>query len=104
MYAILGTIRVLPAHLEEFLVHVRRHAARSLTEPGCVRFDVLQDRDDPLTVCLYEVFREEADLETHRTHGYYRQWMEMSRPWRDVAAGSRRVLTNIHPPDEAFGG
>lgn len=102
MYAILNTIRVLPEHLDEFLANARQHAGNSLTEPGCMRFDVLQDRQDPCTVCLYEVFRSEADLDAHRTHDYYKRWMTMSRAWRDVAAGTRRVLSNVHPPDEAW--
>ncbi len=102
MYAILGTIRVLAPHLDEFLAHVRRHAAHSLQEPGCLRFDVLQDRQDPLTICLYEVFRSEADLDAHRARDYYRRWMDMSREWRDPAAGSRRVLDHVFPTDEAW--
>ena len=74
---------------------VRAHARRSLREPGCLRFDVLQDRDDPLTICLYEVFRSEADLDFHRAQDYYKRWMELSRDWRDRSSYSRRVLDAI---------
>lgn len=99
MYAILGTIKVKPEHLDEFVDHVRRHAERSIQEEGCLRFDVLQDVGDPLTICLYEVFRSEADLDAHHAHDHYRQWMAMSRGWRDHSAYSRRVLRHIHPSD-----
>ncbi len=99
MYAILGTIRVRPAHLTDFVTRVKEHARNSLREPGCLRFDVLQDHGDPHTICLYEVFRTEADLQTHRAQDYYRQWMEMSRDWRDLSASTRRVLRNLHPAD-----
>jgi (4S)-4-hydroxy-5-phosphonooxypentane-2,3-dione isomerase len=92
MYIILGTIRVKPEHLAEFLVRVREHAARSLCEPGCVRYDVLQDCDDPHIICLYEVFRREEDLEVHHSQDYYEQWMTMSRDWRDSSTYTRRVL------------
>jgi autoinducer 2-degrading protein len=102
MYAILNIIRVHPEHLAEFVDNVRRHAQNSLREAGCLRFDVLQDPQDPLTICLYEVFRSEADLDTHREQDYYKRWMAMSRGWRDPLAGSRRVLNHIHPPDEAW--
>lgn len=99
MYAILGIVGVKPEHLETFVAQLRAHARRSLGEPGCVRFDVLQDRDNPHTICLYEVFRSEADLDHHRQQDYYRRWMEMSRDWRDHNASHRHVCDYIYPPD-----
>jgi (4S)-4-hydroxy-5-phosphonooxypentane-2,3-dione isomerase len=102
VYVILGTITVRPEHLEEFLVHVREHAAASAREPGCVRYDVLQDTSDPLIVCLYEVFRREADLEVHHQQPHYQRWMALSRDWRDRSSYSRRVLRNVYPADEGF--
>lgn len=100
MYVILGTIKVKGEHLEEFIHHVRQHARHSEQEPGCVRFEVLQDVEDPQTICLYEAFISEADLEVHRAQDYYKRWMAMSRDWRDRSSYSRRVLRNLHPPDE----
>jgi quinol monooxygenase YgiN len=100
VYAILGIIKVKPEHLTEFVESVREHARRSVREPGCVRFDVLQDTDDPHTICLYEVFRSEADLAAHRAHDYYRRWMELSRDWRDTASYSRRVLSHVYWTEE----
>ena len=102
MLAILGIIKVKPEHLQEFVAEVRQHAQRSVREPGCLRFDVLQDQADPHTICLYEVFRDESDLDSHRRQDYYRRWMAASRDWRDHAAYSRRVLTTIHPTDDAW--
>ena len=43
MYAILGIIKVKPQHVSEFVEHVRKYAMSSLTEPGFLRDDVLQD-------------------------------------------------------------
>jgi (4S)-4-hydroxy-5-phosphonooxypentane-2,3-dione isomerase len=97
VYAILGTIKVKQEHLSEFVQHVRTHARNSLSEPGCLTYDVLQDRSDPLTICLYEVFRSEADLDAHHQQDYYKRWMEMSRDWRDTSAYTRRVLDRIFP-------
>lgn len=102
MYAILGTIRVKPEHLDDFVRHVVDHAARSLDEPGCLRYDVLQDAGDPLTICLYEVFRSEADLDVHHEQEHYHAWMALSREWRDRASYSRRVLRTLHPGDDTW--
>ena len=99
MYAVLGIIKVKPEHVDDFVAHVRQHAANSLREPGCLRYDVLQAADDPQTICLYEVFRTEADLEVHHAQDHYRAWMQMSRGWRDSSAYSRRVLRTLYPPD-----
>ena len=100
MYVILGTIKVKAEHLPEFIQHVRQHAQHSSREPGCVRFEVLQDVADPQTICLYEVFQSEADVEVHRSQEYYKRWMAMSRDWRDSSAYSRRVLRQLHPPED----
>ncbi|MPY90007.1 MAG: antibiotic biosynthesis monooxygenase [Luteitalea sp.] len=102
MYAVLGIIKVKPEHLTAFIENVRNHARLSAGEAGCLRFDVLQDAVDPLTICLYEVFRSEADLERHRQQGYYSRWMEMSRGWRDASAYTRRVLHTLYPGDDAW--
>ena len=100
MYVILGIIKVKPEHLSDFVEHVQHHASQSVREPGCVRFDVLRDRDDPQTICLYEVFRSEADLDTHCQQDYYKRWMEMSAYWRDTSSYTRRVLDHIYPHDD----
>jgi autoinducer 2-degrading protein len=99
VYAVLGIIKVKSEHLEEFVQHAASHASTSTLEPGCLRFEVLQDRDDPQTICLFEVFRSEADLAVHRQQEYYRRWMDMSKNWRDSSSYSRRVLRPIYPPD-----
>jgi (4S)-4-hydroxy-5-phosphonooxypentane-2,3-dione isomerase len=97
MFAVLGIIKVKPEFLAVFIEHVRLHAGKSLAEPGCLRYDVLQDRDDPHTICLYEIFRSEADLEVHHRQEHYREWMAMSADWRDRSNYSRRTLTLIFP-------
>lgn len=99
MHIVLGIIKVKPQHLDEFLENVCRHAANSLLEPGCVRYDVLQDQNDPTTVCLYEMFRSEADLDFHHAQDYYTAWMAASRDWRDGSSYTRRVLRNVCPED-----
>jgi quinol monooxygenase YgiN len=91
---------VKPEHLKDFVENVRNHAKNSLEEAGCLRYEVLQDTADPQTICLYEIFRSEADLEKHWEHNYYKRWMAMSRDWRDASSSSRRVLDRIYPSDD----
>lgn len=100
MYVIVGLHKILPEHLPEYLENVRRHAENSRGEPGCLRYEVLQDQDDPTTICLYEVFQDEAAFHAHQAAPHYKWWMNLSRDWRDGPARSRHVLHFVTPdPD-----
>lgn len=50
-------------HLEAFLQEVCNNAENSRKEPGCLRFDVLQDAVDAKKFMLYEIYVNEAALE-----------------------------------------
>ena len=98
MYVILSVNRIRPEYLDEFVTNVREHARSSNNEPGCLRYEVLQDTTDPQTVCLYEVFRDETAFAEHQTADYYKRWMASSRDWRYDEQRIRHVLDFIHTP------
>ncbi|MDX1409165.1 MAG: putative quinol monooxygenase [Saprospiraceae bacterium] len=102
MYVIFNIIKVKEEHLERCLSGVRNHACNSNTEPGCVRYEVLQDVVDPHVVCLYEVFEDEAAFNAHRTHAYYKEWMENSKDWRHSEQRIRHVLDYIYRPEDGL--
>ena len=95
MYVVLNIIRVKRSNLAEFVAGVRKHAEDSRSEPGCVGYDVLQDTEDPRTICLYEVFRDQAAFEEHLTYAYYKAWMQRSKDWRHSENRLRHVLDYI---------
>lgn len=43
-------------------------------EPGCYRFNVLQDATDDLTYYFYEVYENDAALKAHRAAPHYAVW------------------------------
>ncbi len=47
--------------------------ARSLEEPGCVSYEVLQSVDEPGAILLLERYRDGAALEAHRSTNHYRE-------------------------------
>ena len=56
MIALVVTINIEPGHKEEFMASMMGDARGSNNdEPGCLRFDVLQDNEDPNRIHLYEV-------------------------------------------------
>src|SRR2546430_308460 len=70
-----------PEHVSEFLEVVRHDAEHSeKDEPGCLRFDVIQDRDDPNRFYFYEIYRDEAALEAHRQTPHFKLYAEKSKP------------------------
>ena len=66
MYCLLLKTQLKPDSLDAFMDAMRINAAASVRdEPGCLVFDVLQDRSDPDLVWLYELYTDEAAFEAH---------------------------------------
>jgi autoinducer 2-degrading protein len=94
------TVQVKPEHVSEFLDVVRYDAEHSeKDEPGCLRFDVIQDRDDTNRFYFYEVYRDEAALEAHRQTPHFKLYAEKVQPWL-VAPPERRFGKNLIPSDD----
>ena len=98
MYVVFSINNVRSEHLDDFVKYVRIHAHKSNSEPGCVRYEVLEDTSDPQTICLYEVFADEAAFSEHLTSPHYAEWMQMSREWRHGEQRVRHVLNFIYTP------
>jgi (4S)-4-hydroxy-5-phosphonooxypentane-2,3-dione isomerase len=75
MLALWVKVRVKPAERERFLKAIEHDALGSeRDEPGCVRFNVLQDQQDQDVYYFFEVYRDEAALEAHRAAPHYAVW------------------------------
>jgi quinol monooxygenase YgiN len=96
------SIQVKPEHVTEFLEIVRYDAEHSeKDEPGCLRFDVIQDRDDANRFYFYEVYRDEAALAAHRETPHFKLYAEKVQPWL-VTTPERRFGKNLIPADSAW--
>ena len=66
-YVLHVELRVRPDRREQFLAAIEENATASVRdEPGCSRFDVVQDVADPDHFYLYEIYRDEDALGEHR--------------------------------------
>jgi autoinducer 2-degrading protein len=75
MLAMWVKVRVKPNERERFLKAIEVDALGSeRDEPGCMRFNVLQDGEDQNVYYFYEVYRDEAALEAHRAAPHYAVW------------------------------
>ena len=73
-------VRVRPGRVDDFLAATLVNARASLAEPGVLRFDVIQDQDDPAHVVLVEVYRDAEAGAAHKLTPHY-------ATWRDTVAG-----------------
>lgn len=75
MYALIVSLKVKPERREEFLSAAAEDGRGSREdEPGCLRFDVLQDAADPDHFFYYEVYRDEAAYKAHTEAPHYQVW------------------------------
>src|SRR5262245_147829 len=75
MLAIWVKVRIKPAMRDKFLKAIEHDALGSeRDEPGCLRFNVLQDEKDENTYYFYEVYKDQAALEAHRNTPHYAVW------------------------------
>jgi len=84
------TVHVKEGRQDAFVQATIRNHEASVKEPGNMRFDVLQCRDDPLRFLLYEAYESEEAARAHKETGHYKTWRDtvadmMARPREGVA-------------------
>ena len=97
MFIVLVKVQVRPELLDEFTIAILTNAALSVErDPGCVRFDVLQQQDDPTRWFFYEVYEREQAWVDHRNSAHFLAFKEVG----DRAILSRDVTkltgVNVH--------
>ncbi len=81
MHVVCIHVHVKPEHREAFIRETLENARHTVQEPGNLRFDVIQQIDDPNRFMLYEVYRDEAGMEAHKATAHYARWREAVAPW-----------------------
>jgi autoinducer 2-degrading protein len=96
MFLVCVHIQVKAEHIEEFLAVTRENAANTILEPGNLRFDVLQQADDPQWFILTEVYRDEEASKAHKQTAHYARWRDTVANW--MAQPRKGVPYNICYP------
>ena len=102
MISIFVTIQVKPEYMDKFKAASFGDAHGAVRdEPGCYRFDILQDESDPYRIHLYEVYQDENAIEAHRNAPHYLKWRSIID---DMVEGDvqRSKMTTIFPSDEGW--
>lgn len=76
MHTVLVNIHVKPEMIDGFKAATMENARNSIKEPGVVRFDVLQQADDPTRFILIEIYKSADDQLRHRETNHYKVWRD----------------------------
>jgi autoinducer 2-degrading protein len=99
MLALMVSLRVKPDQRDKFLAAAEDDSTCSVRdEPGCVRFDVLQDEQDENHFFFYEVYRDQAAFQAHTEAPHYARWRAAAA---DVMASpAERTTCTVRFPRE----
>lgn len=99
MFALVVSVHVKPEKRDQFLAVIEDDAICSVRdEPGCVRFDVLQDNADPNHFFFYEVYHDEAAFQAHGQTPHLARWRQASEEVLSQPTSATRCAT-VFPRD-----
>lgn len=76
MIATLVNIWIKEDCREAFIEATKDNHLNSVSEPGNIRFDILQDTSDPLKFTFYEMYESEEAAGAHKLTDHYKIWKE----------------------------
>ena len=82
MYILMVRLKVKKENIDEFIKESIKDAVGSVDiEPGCRRFDIIQDETDPTLFAFCEVYDDEKAFEAHGTYDHFKIWFETTKPF-----------------------
>lgn len=93
--ALVVELEIAAGQKEAFIARALEHRDNvRRNEPGCLRFDVVTSDEDDSKVFLYEVYADEAALETHFNTAHMQEYREDTGPM--IAQRQRNRCTLAH--------
>ena len=101
VHTVIVSLRVKPDMVDAFLEAIGENSRASRRdEPGCLRFDVHRDLDDPTHFLLYELYADErAFTEDHRSAPHYEKWRAASAELLEPGGQVNTFATPLFPAD-----
>lgn len=69
-------INVKPAAVNSFINATIANHLESVKEPGNLRFDLIQQADDPNRFMIYEAYESEEASAAHKNRDHYLKWRD----------------------------
>ena len=103
MLVMVVSVKIRPELREKFLETIEDDATCSVRdEPGCLRFEVLQDEADENHYYFIEVYRDKDALAAHQQTPHYARWMAVRG--EAVESAERTVTNSVIPRDPSHWG
>ena len=81
MIVTLVYVQVKSEFVKVFIEATRENHENSVKENGNIRFDILQDANDPAKFVLYEAYTTEQAVAAHKETAHYLRWRDTVAPW-----------------------
>jgi quinol monooxygenase YgiN len=101
MLILIVNIHIKTDSIEAFREATVENGRNSLQESGVVKFDFLQQSDDPSRFILYEVYRDIAATAAHKETAHYHAWLAKVEDMF-VTPRTRAFYGNVFPADESW--
>ncbi len=101
MYVIIAPIQIKEGCKDQFMEAIIEDAKGSVNdEPGCLRFDVIQDAGDENRIWLYEVYQDEDAFHAHTQAPHFIKFRDATADIRvEGIQGAARGSSNVWPTD-----
>ena len=101
MHIVHVQVRVKSHLIGPFIEATVENARVSRLEPGVARFDFLQDKANPESFVLNEVYRSPEASGAHKATAHYQKWRDtVTEMMAEPRASSQ--FSNIFPSDEEY--
>jgi quinol monooxygenase YgiN len=98
LYIIHVQVHVKPDAIEALRAATLANAQASVKEPGILRFDFIQSREDPTRFVLVEVYKHPDDQAAHRETAHYLTWRDAVADLMAEPRSAARYV-NVAPAD-----
>jgi quinol monooxygenase YgiN len=68
---------IKPESVESYLAATLENARQTVLEPGVLRFDVFQDKEDPTHFSLLEIYRDDEARAKHLETAHFLKWKDV---------------------------
>ena len=104
MYTLFVSLQVRPDKRDRFLTAIAENAAASVRdEPGCLRFDVMEDAQQPNRFYFYEIYTDPAAFDAHKAAPHFAVWRQAADGVRGTRQPSQHLLRHVRQPHASSG-
>jgi autoinducer 2-degrading protein len=88
-------------YIKDFIEASTENHQNSIKEPGNLRFDLVQDADNPAKFVIYEAYESDDAAAAHKETNHYKKWRETVADWMaQPRKGEKHII--IAPTDKSL--